>query len=133
MKNILFTTLLLAAMFIFVGCSKANDTPTIGEVVPGIPVKNTVTLVDLGAKTCIPCKMMAPILEELKEEYKGRAEIIFIDVWDQANKGKAKAFRIMSIPTQVFFDIEGKEVYRHMGFLDKKSIVTKLEELLASD
>ena len=102
-----------------------------GPVVPGIPVANKVTLVDLGAKTCIPCKLMAPILEELKEEYKGRVAVIFIDVWDQANAGNAKAFKVMSIPTQIFFDKQGKEVYRHIGFFDKDSIVAKLEELLA--
>lgn len=118
-------------MVTFTGCSKAADKGVSSEVVPGIPVKNTVTLVDLGAKTCIPCKLMAPILEELKEEYKGRAEVIFIDVWEAANKEKAKAFRIATIPTQVFFDKQGQEVYRHIGFLDKDSIVKKMEELLA--
>ncbi|MBU0728344.1 MAG: thioredoxin family protein [Proteobacteria bacterium] len=102
-----------------------------GEVVAGIPVKDTVTLVDLGAKTCIPCKLMAPILEELGEAYQGRAEIIFIDVWDPTNEGKAKAFKVRTIPTQIFYDKQGKEVYRHLGFLDKTAIIVKLEELLA--
>ena len=96
-----------------------------------IPVKGMVTLVDFGATTCIPCRMMAPILEELKEEYKGKAEVIFIDVWDKANAGKAQAYKIMAIPTQVFFDKQGREAYRHTGFLDKKTIVEKLEGLLA--
>nr|MBF0223172.1 thioredoxin family protein [Desulfobulbaceae bacterium] len=131
MKQFFNTTLVLLLLFAFIGCSNADDSTFGKEVVPGIPVKNTVTLVDLGAKTCIPCKMMAPILEELKVEYQGRAEVIFIDVWEEANKSKAKAFKIMSIPTQVFFDKEGREVYRHRGFLDKEAIVTKLEELLA--
>lgn len=131
MKKALFTALLMTMMFIFVGCSRADDRPTTGEVVHGIPVKNTVTLVDLGAKTCVPCKLMAPILEELREEYKGRAEVVFIDVWDQDNRNKVKAFKIISIPTQIFYDKQGAEVYRHLGFLDKESIVAKLEELLA--
>ena len=122
--------LLILTTVLLISCT-SSEPGTAGSVVPGIPVKNTVTLVDLGAKTCVPCKLMAPILEELKEEYKGRAAVIFIDVWDQANEGKAKAFKIMSIPTQVFFDKQGQEVYRHVGFLDKDSIVGKLEELLA--
>jgi thioredoxin 1 len=87
-------------------------------------------MVDLGAKSCIPCKMMAPILEELKVEYQGRAEVIFIDVWDAANKSKAQAFKIMGIPTQIFYDRQGKETFRHTGFFDKKSITAKLDELL---
>ena len=97
------------------------------EVVPGIPVKDTVTMVDLGATTCIPCRMMAPILEEVKQEYKGRAEVVFIDVQDEANAGKARAFKIMVIPTQIFYDRQGREAFRHIGFFDKESIVAKLE------
>ena len=130
MKKYRIYSLLLISLFLFTGWSNAADKIDFKEVVPGIPVKNTVTLVDLGAKTCIPCRMMAPILEELKAEYKSRAEVIFIDVWDEANEGKAQAFKVMSIPTQVFFDKQGREVYRHLGFLDKESIVAKLEELL---
>jgi len=99
--------------------------------VSGIPVKNTVTLVDLGAKACIPCKLMAPILDELKEEYKGRAAVIFIDVRETANKEKAVVLNVKVIPTQIFFDKTGQEVYRHFGFLEKDKIVSKLEELLA--
>jgi thioredoxin 1 len=130
MKKLL-TGLLLVSMIFLAGCGKAADSAGGSEVVPGLPVKDTVTMVDLGAKTCIPCKMMAPILEELKEEYQGRAEVIFIDVWEPANKGKAQAFKVMAIPTQIFYDRQGKEVFRHVGFFDKKSIVAKLEELLA--
>ena len=123
-------TLLLVSFLLFL------TIPGIGfagnmEIVPGVPAKNTVTMVDLGAKTCIPCKMMAPILEELKAEYKGRAEVIFIDVWDKANKGKAQAFKIMGIPTQIFYNSNGDEVYRHIGFLAKESIREKLDALLA--
>lgn len=130
MKQLFSTALILLSLFTFSGCSHAADTGNATEVVPGIPAKNTVTMVDLGAKTCIPCKMMAPILEELKKEYAGRAEVIFIDVWDQANAGKAKAFKIMVIPTQIFYDKQGKEVFRHVGFFDKKSIAAKLDELI---
>lgn len=130
MKQLLTTARILILLFTFSGCSQATDTAKVKEVVPGLPVKNTVTMVDLGAKTCIPCKMMAPILEELKKEYAGRAEVIFIDVWDQANEGKAKAFKVMAIPTQIFYDKQGREAFRHVGFFDKKSIAAKLDELI---
>jgi thioredoxin 1 len=92
-----------------------------------IPVPGMVTMVDLGAKKCVPCKMMAPILEELKEEYTDRAAIIFIDVWVDPDAGRK--FGIRAIPTQIFFDAEGKEVGRHEGFLDKASIVAELQKL----
>jgi len=124
------TTLILLSLLTFISCSQAADSSKSTEIVPGIPVKNTVTIVDLGAKTCIPCKLMAPILEELKKEYAGRAEVIFIDVWDQANAGKAAAFKIMIIPTQIFYDKQGKEVFRHSGFFEKGAIIAKLDELI---
>jgi thioredoxin 1 len=95
---------------------------------PVIPVKDTVTMVDLGAKSCIPCKMMAPILEELKIEYEGRAAVIFIDVWKDRSQGFR--FGIQAIPTQIFYDKHGKEVYRHIGFMDKETIKKQLDMLL---
>lgn len=85
-----------------------------------------VTMVDLGAKTCIPCKMMAPIMEELEKEYKDRAAIVFIDVWENPDAGKN--YGVKAIPTQIFYDVHGKEVYRHIGFLDKAGIVAELEK-----
>jgi thioredoxin 1 len=131
MKQLPAAILVFLLLFIFSGCANAAESTPGKEVVPGLPVKNTVTMVDLGAKTCIPCKMMAPILEELKVEYQGRAEVIFIDVWDAANEGKARAFKVMAIPTQIFYDRQGRETFRHIGFFDKKSIAAKLDELLS--
>lgn len=93
-----------------------------------IPVKDTVTMVDIGAKSCIPCKMMAPILEELMAEYQGRAAVIFIDVWEDRSQGPR--FGIQSIPTQIFYDRHGKEAYRHVGFMDKEKIKKWLDMLL---
>ncbi len=89
---------------------------------------NMPSVVDLGATSCIPCKMMAPILEELRGEYKGRAAIIFVDVWKQKEYGQH--YRIRVIPTQIFFNKHGQEVGRHEGYLDKKSIAGVLDKLL---
>ncbi len=84
-------------------------------------------LIDLGADKCIPCKMMAPILEGLKEEYAGKFEVVFFDVWK--NSDAAKKYEIRIIPTQIFFDASGKELFRHEGFFSKKDILTKWKEL----
>ena len=70
-------------------------------------------LVDLGADKCIPCKMMAPILQELKKEYAGRMEVQFIDVWQNEDAGKK--YGVEMIPTQIFFDANEKELFRHTG------------------
>ncbi len=84
-------------------------------------------LVDLGAGKCIPCKMMAPILEELKREYAGRLEVVFIDVWQ--NEKAIGQYKIRSIPTQVFYDSAGRERFRHEGFFSKEDILAKWKEL----
>jgi thioredoxin 1 len=97
------------------------------EIPPEIPVKGMVTMVDLGADKCIPCKMMAPIIKQVRKEYEGRAAIVFIDVWKDPQQ--AKKYGIRSIPTQIFYDRNGKEYLRHAGFMDKKSIVYVLEKL----
>ncbi|MBE7557738.1 thioredoxin family protein [bacterium] len=84
-------------------------------------------LVDLGAGKCIPCKMMAPILEELKHEYAGRLDVVFIDVWE--NRGAGETYGIRVIPTQIFFDPNGNEIFRHEGFYSKEDILSKWAEL----
>ena len=94
---------------------------------PDVPVKGMVTMLDLGAKSCIPCKMMAPIMEKLEKDYKGKAAIIFIDVWKDPDQ--SKRFGIRAIPTQIFYDKEGKEVYRHEGFMSENAIVTQLKDM----
>lgn len=91
---------------------------------PEAPVKGMVTLVDLGAKKCIPCKLMAPILAKLEKVYAGRAAIVFFDVWEDPKP--AHRFGVRVIPTQIFFDAAGREVLRHEGFMSEEAIVKQL-------
>jgi thioredoxin 1 len=83
-------------------------------------------LVDLGADKCIPCKMMAPILEVLKKTQAGRLDVEFIDVWK--NEGAGEQYEIRVIPTQIFFAADGKELFRHEGFFSKEDIIAKWKE-----
>lgn len=82
-------------------------------------------IIDLGARTCIPCKKMAPILESLSKEYRGKASVLFVDVHE--DKATAERFRVQMIPTQIFFNGKGQEVKRHIGFLDKPDIIKELQ------
>jgi len=107
-----------------IGRSHAADA---AAAIPEAPVKGMVTMLDIGADSCIPCKMMAPIMKELEEEYKGKAAIIFIDV--SKNREQGTKFGIRAIPTQIFYDKDGKEVQRHEGFMDKKRIIAVLQRL----
>ena len=84
-------------------------------------------LVELGADRCVPCKMMAPILEELRREYAGILQVASIDVWK--NPDAAKEYGIRIIPTQIFYDASGREVFRHVGFIPKRDILAKWKEL----
>ena len=84
-------------------------------------------VVDLGADKCKACKELAPILVELRKEYAGRVTVDFIDVWKDSKAGEP--YKIRVIPTQIFFDREGKEVWRHEGFLPKADFIAKFREL----
>lgn len=92
-----------------------------------LPIPGMVTMVDLGAHSCIPCKMMTPIIEAVSKEYEGRAAIAFIDVWE--HREAVDGYGISAIPTQIFYDAQGQERFRHVGFMDRESIAAKLAEL----
>ena len=109
---------LIAAALIAVVAIAAPDAP---------PEKKLPKLLDLGANKCIPCKKMAPILDELKQEYAGKLEVEFIDVWKTPDV--AEKYKINLIPTQIFYDATGKELFRHEGFFGKADILAKWKEL----
>jgi len=87
--------------------------------------KYAVTFIELGAKSCIPCKAMQPVMKDLAAEYRDQLLVVFYDVWED-NK-PATHYQVRGIPTQVFLDAEGKEFYRHMGFCAKEEIRKVLE------
>ena len=93
----------------------------------GTQGKTLPRLVDLGAGKCIPCKMMAPILDDLKKTFAGKLEVQFIDVWENPEAGKKYGVNV--IPTQIFYDAQGKELFRHEGFMGKEDILAKWKEL----
>ena len=99
--------------------------PSLSAELKNIPVKGMVTMVDLGAASCIPCKMMAPILDKLAKRYEGRAAVVFIDL--RYNREAVQQFEVRGIPTQIFFDKNGNEVYRHVGFMSEEAIVAQLK------
>ena len=88
--------------------------------------ENLPRLVDLGSAKCVPCKMMEPILEELKDEYSDTFTVEFIDVRKEQEKAQKYNFRI--IPTQIFYGSEGNELFRHEGFFSKQDILETWEE-----
>lgn len=92
---------------------------------PPSPAKSLPLLIDIGAKQCIPCKMMAPILEELKREYAGVLNVV--SMWENPNAGQK--YRIRAVYTQIFYDASGRELYRHMGFMSKEQILNAFKRV----
>jgi len=117
-----FATLLLVAVVSAAHAElpSANDAEVTRALASGKP-----TLVDLGAGSCVSCKQMAPILEEVAGTYRGQANVLFIDVREDPAAGKR--FRIQMIPTQIFFDAKGEEVSRHIGFMDRTDLIKELQ------
>jgi len=123
-------TKLVILVFIVLAAMTAVSIPALSQgndkkLAPA--TKSLPLLIDLGATQCIPCKMMAPILEEIKREYAGSLQVEFIDVWKNPEAGQK--YRIRAIPTQIFYDASGKELYRHMGFMSKQDILGAWKEL----
>ncbi len=114
--------LVMATGFLWLAPVSAADSEQGGRKKVPLP-----RLVDVGAEKCIPCKMMAPILEELKKEYTGALEVEFVDVWKYP--GEAKKYNVRGIPTQIFYNASGKELARHLGFISKEDILKTFEEL----
>jgi len=125
METFKVKALLIGTLVVLVFCSFINE--VWADKFKDVPTKGIVTMLDLGANVCIPCKMMAPILKKMEKKYDGKAAIIFIDVWKY--RDQAKRFGIRLIPTQLFFDAKGKEVYRHEGFMSAAAIVAQLEKM----
>ncbi|ACL06409.1 thioredoxin family protein [Desulfatibacillum aliphaticivorans] len=125
MKRLVFVNLLFLFMLLLQNPAASQDAAE--EPVPQVPTPGMVTMLDLGAHKCIPCKMMAPVIQELQKEYQGRASVIFIDVWQ--NREEGAKYNLRAIPTQIFYDKTGKEVSRHVGYMDKNSIVAIFDKL----
>jgi thioredoxin 1 len=87
--------------------------------------KGKPVLLELGSHSCVPCKKMMPILAELSTE-QSAFTVSFIDVW--AAEEKSEQYNIELIPTQIFFDKDGAELFRHVGFYPKEDILKKWKE-----
>jgi thioredoxin 1 len=123
LRVILVAAVVAAAVTVYVlRPAGADDPGTVAAVDPALP-----RLLDLGADKCVPCKMMAPILEELRTEYAGRFEVVFVDVWK--NPAAAEPYGLRVIPTQIFFAADGTELFRHEGFFGREDILKTWREL----
>ncbi len=115
-SGIAVAALVATVIFVKIGPRKADAAPTLASSVRAIP-----RLVDVGAGKCIPCKAMAPILDQLRVDYAGRLEVTFVDVWKYPDQ--AAPYGIHMIPTQIFYAADGRELARHEGFMSREEIL----------
>ncbi|MBM4154950.1 MAG: thioredoxin family protein [Lentisphaerae bacterium] len=101
---------------------RAERAAATATAVAGLP-----RLLDLGAGKCVACKAMMPVLDEIRVAFAGKMAVEFIDVWE--NEEAAEKLGVETIPTQIFFDASGKELFRHTGFISKEDILAKWKEL----
>ena len=86
-------------------------------------------LLDFWAEWCGPCKMIAPILDQIAEEYKGRLQIGKLDLDVEANQSIAMKYGVRSIPTLILFK-EGVVEAQHVGMLSKEQLTQLLDKKL---
>lgn len=108
-----------------VASGSANDGSAAGVALTA-PGNGLPMLLDLGAGTCIPCREMQPILEQLQKEYDGKVTVQIVDVYE--HQDWARKYKVYLIPTQIFFDAQGKELFRHEGFFSRAEILAKFKE-----
>ncbi|MGC8491550.1 MAG: thioredoxin family protein [Syntrophobacteraceae bacterium] len=118
------TMALVVMLFLTTGSAFADES---AAAVPQVPTKGMVTMVDLGASGCIPCEIMSREVDSLQKKYQGKAAIYFINI--RTYPLEAQKFGIKLIPTQIFYDKNGKEVYRHEGVMPEGAIIAKLQSL----
>lgn len=124
----IFIIVIMTLLILFEGRLYAAELKSgTGHAATSSPSVKYPALVDVGARKCIPCKMMAPILDELSTEYAGILRVEFIDV--QTDRDKAMELGVRGIPTQIFYDSKGKELYRHIGFISKEDILKTFDKL----
>jgi thioredoxin 1 len=113
MKRLLLCLILFSALYLGAESAPADSTTV------------AITMLEIGSTTCVPCKQMETVLEELRQLFGVQLIIEFHDVYK--DRAIAKTWRVRAIPTQVFLDAEGNEIHRHMGFYPTEEIVKFLK------
>lgn len=124
MKNWFVVLMVIMGIFPSVGCS--NAAVDIDGLLNKAKAEGKIVMLELGSVGCIPCEQMRPVMAKLSDIYKGKLEVIFIDVRRDNKAGRQ--FGVHMIPTQVFLDKTGMEFHRHIGFYAYEEIVPVLKK-----
>jgi thioredoxin 1 len=116
------SALIVLLLVVLAGCSSAEG---IDAALNKARQEGKIVMLELGSVGCIPCEQMKPVMQKLRDSYKGKLDVIFIDVRQDNKTGRR--FGVHMIPTQVFLDKEGKEFHRHIGFYSYEEIAPQLK------
>lgn len=84
-------------------------------------------LIEFGAETCSQCKRMKIVLDSISLRYRGRAQVVQVNV--NREPALTRQFKVMVIPTLVYFDAQGREAGRAYGYQDEVKVARKLHDL----
>jgi thioredoxin 1 len=123
MKKVSTMLLVFLSIAFLSQCAQAN---TLDDTLAGAKKEGKVVMLELGSVGCIPCDKMKPVMAKLSDTYKGKLEVLFIDV--RRDRESAQRFGVYMIPVQVFLDRSGKEFHRHVGYYAYEDIVPVLKK-----
>jgi len=120
------TALIGCALFIVLATTEVQTAGGTFDA-ESISPKGTVTMINLEAPSCGACRRMIPVLEAIGKRFEGRVSVVLIDV--DKDPGQLDRFNTEYTPTQIFLNAEGKEVYRHVGFMPEEDITAQLRKM----
>lgn len=132
---IIITLILVVIAYLWFAARKMKNMPVVAEHENIVTLteanlqhqlKNGISLVDFWAAWCMPCKMMAPILNEVAEESKGKARICKLDV--QQYQSVAAKYSVRNIPTLILFK-DGREINRFVGVKTKDFLLKEIAKV----
>ena len=83
------------------------------------------TLLEFGSTGCTVCKQMEPVLDEIRNLEKPKVNVVFLNIMHPENLSQMKYFGISAVPMQILLDKQGKEFYRHYGFISAEELMRK--------
>jgi len=114
LSRVIALSFVIASVLVSVGVMEARAAGAKAKVeaaqAKGLPV-----FVDVGRTSCVPCQLMVPVLAELTKKYKGRVEVVFVHMDEE--RDYSRELGVTMIPTQIYFDKDGKELARHIGYM----------------
>jgi len=118
--------LFILAVALFVGFAGGSNASDLDEHLHNAQREGKIVMLELGSVGCIPCEQMKPVMARLSDTYKGKLDVIFVDV--KKDHHAARRYGVYMIPVQVFLDKTGKEFHRHIGFYAYEEIAPVLQK-----